>query len=282
MALVELNASRSMSSRLNFASFYKKNKKPAQVSTPSTKRSCEHEGCNEKGSFRAPYSRTELQKFRWFCEVHVREYNLRWNYYAGMSDEEVEADRRRDITWQRPTWPLGGNGRAYGRFQKGQWQQKTSHTASPGQEDAGFSRQKAPEEEVERNKFHKASTSTQGSCHQNRTSTEDHLYSSAFFRKSSFSSEDILSYIENGFNGGDGDVEASEDAFWCSPHSAEGQALKVLGLTSPVAPDQIKSTYKDLAKRYHPDRNKGCRHAEDKIKKINQAYHTLKMILKSG
>ncbi|MDH5411288.1 MAG: J domain-containing protein, partial [Alphaproteobacteria bacterium] len=30
-----------------------------------------------------------------------------WNYYAGMSQDEVEEDTRRDTTWQRPTWPLG-------------------------------------------------------------------------------------------------------------------------------------------------------------------------------
>jgi hypothetical protein len=29
------------------------------------------------------------------------------DYYAGMSEAEVEADLRRDTVWQRPSWPLG-------------------------------------------------------------------------------------------------------------------------------------------------------------------------------
>jgi len=39
---------------------------------------------------------------------HVREYNKTWNYYAGMSDQEVEDDVRKDTVWQRPSWRWGG------------------------------------------------------------------------------------------------------------------------------------------------------------------------------
>lgn len=39
---------------------------------------------------------------------HVRVYNAAWNYYAGMSAAEIEAEIRHDTVWQRPTWPLGG------------------------------------------------------------------------------------------------------------------------------------------------------------------------------
>lgn len=70
-------------------------------------RTCDWPGCKEEGSHRAPKSRDLLNEYFWFCLDHVRTYNARWNYYAGMSDEEVEADLRRDTTWQRPTWKLG-------------------------------------------------------------------------------------------------------------------------------------------------------------------------------
>ena len=30
-----------------------------------------------------------------------------WNYYAGMSESEIEAEIRRDTVWQRPSWRLG-------------------------------------------------------------------------------------------------------------------------------------------------------------------------------
>lgn len=68
---------------------------------------CDHPDCREPGKFRAPRSRQELHRFYWFCLEHVREYNAAWNYYADMDDAAVEAEIRKDIVWQRPTWPLG-------------------------------------------------------------------------------------------------------------------------------------------------------------------------------
>jgi hypothetical protein len=68
---------------------------------------CEWIGCDRDGLYRAPRSRRELRQYWWFCLEHVREYNAAWNYYAGMSDNEVEADVRFDTVWQRPSWPLG-------------------------------------------------------------------------------------------------------------------------------------------------------------------------------
>ena len=68
---------------------------------------CDHPNCEAVGEFRAPRSRSELNQFYWFCLEHVREYNAAWNYYADMDDAAVEAEIRKDIVWQRPTWPLG-------------------------------------------------------------------------------------------------------------------------------------------------------------------------------
>jgi len=70
-------------------------------------RRCEWPGCADEGEHRAPRSRDELNTYRWFCLDHVRDYNKSWNYYDGMSDDEVEEDVRRDTVWNRPTWQLG-------------------------------------------------------------------------------------------------------------------------------------------------------------------------------
>lgn len=70
-------------------------------------RLCDHPGCAGAGDYRAPRSRDRLDMFYWFCLDHVRDYNARWNYYAGMSANEIEAEIRNDAVWQRPTWPLG-------------------------------------------------------------------------------------------------------------------------------------------------------------------------------
>lgn len=70
-------------------------------------RVCEHPGCTCEGLYRAPKGRNRLNEYYWFCLDHVREYNQSWDYYAGMSPDQIEAETRRDTTWQRPTWPMG-------------------------------------------------------------------------------------------------------------------------------------------------------------------------------
>lgn len=77
------------------------------LDTHPSLRVCDHPGCAEAGEYRAPRSRSRLDDYFWFCLEHVREYNKSWNYYAGMSDAEVEADLRRSTTWNRPTWRFG-------------------------------------------------------------------------------------------------------------------------------------------------------------------------------
>ena len=37
----------------------------------------------------------------------MRAYNLAWDFFAGMSQAEIEGYLREDVTWHRPTWPLG-------------------------------------------------------------------------------------------------------------------------------------------------------------------------------
>ena len=74
---------------------------------PPPARLCDHPGCEAGGEYRAPRSRLELDNYYWFCLDHVRGYNAAWNYYAGMSEREIEAEIRRDTVWQRPSWKLG-------------------------------------------------------------------------------------------------------------------------------------------------------------------------------
>jgi len=82
-------------------------------------RPCDHAGCGEVGEHRAPVARDRLHEYHWFCLEHVRAYNLAWDYFAGMSEAEIERERRSDTVWQRPSWPLGqfgehaGAGRPY-------------------------------------------------------------------------------------------------------------------------------------------------------------------------
>lgn len=50
---------------------------------------------------------------------------------------------------------------------------------------------------------------------------------------------------------------------------------KVLGVDKGASEAQIKKAYRKLAMKYHPDKNKGNKTAEEKFKKINEAYAVL-------
>ena len=49
----------------------------------------------------------------------------------------------------------------------------------------------------------------------------------------------------------------------------------VLGINKSANSDQIKSAYRKLAVKYHPDKNPGDKTAEDKFKEASEAYHVL-------
>ena len=50
---------------------------------------------------------------------------------------------------------------------------------------------------------------------------------------------------------------------------------EVLGLEKGATEDQIKSAFRKMAMKYHPDRNPGDKSAEEKFKEINEAYSVL-------
>ena len=66
-------------------------------------RVCEHEGCTEAGKYRAPKAPDVLDEFHWFCKDHVREYNLKWNFFHGTTEAEMNAQMSKDKVWERET-----------------------------------------------------------------------------------------------------------------------------------------------------------------------------------
>jgi hypothetical protein len=82
-------------------------------------RECEHPGCEEAGQYRAPKSPDILDDYYWFCRDHVREYNLKWNFFSGSTEEEFQAQIDKDRVWDRPTKPFAKKGeeaRAWSRL----------------------------------------------------------------------------------------------------------------------------------------------------------------------
>ena len=56
---------------------------------------------------------------------------------------------------------------------------------------------------------------------------------------------------------------------------AKRDYYEVLGINKSASADQIKSAYRKLAVKYHPDKNQGDKSAEDKFKEASEAYHIL-------
>lgn len=96
-------------------------------------RECDWPDCKTKGVHRAPASPQDLDSFRWFCADHIKEYNKRWDFYKGMSADEIDQARRADQSWDRPTWKMEGkSGKPVGSH-------RISHAEGRSWERFGFS-----------------------------------------------------------------------------------------------------------------------------------------------
>ncbi len=165
---------------------------------------CAHPGCEEPGDYRAPVARDRLRDYMWFCLEHVRAYNRSWDYFSGLSSDEIEAVRRRDSTWDRPTWRLGSGPFAEAWKEGGAFHEDPSGRARREQR-----RQRARE---------------------------------------------------------------------AGPGGEEARALDVMGLEPGASWEEVRRRYKELAKRLHPDRTGGDRRSEERLKRVNRAYTTLKTL----
>lgn len=70
-------------------------------------RDCDWPGCGEGGEFRAPGHRPSgfdgPGDWRWFCLDHVREFNAGYDYFDGMSAEEILRAQSPVHGWERET-----------------------------------------------------------------------------------------------------------------------------------------------------------------------------------
>ncbi len=77
-------------------------------------KACAHPGCAAAGEYRAPGSRRAgfdgPGEWRWMCLDHVREFNTGYNFFEGMSAEEIEATQRPYGGWERETRAFSANG----------------------------------------------------------------------------------------------------------------------------------------------------------------------------
>ncbi len=74
-------------------------------------RVCEHDDCELAGEFPAPKRNGNGR--HWFCQRHAGEYNRRFNFFEGMSDEDLkrfneEARHGFKKTWKFGSGPMAG------------------------------------------------------------------------------------------------------------------------------------------------------------------------------
>ena len=68
---------------------------------------CESKNCKEIGKFKAPTEKDNSKNFKWLCENHIKLFNKKWNYFDGMSQQQIENFLKSDLTWHRPTQKFG-------------------------------------------------------------------------------------------------------------------------------------------------------------------------------
>ena len=119
----------------------------------------------------------------------MREYNRSWNYYGGMTPDQIDLERRRDAIWHRPTWP----------FSRG----NAGRPDTPNHKPGSGQRQRMP------------------------------------------------------------------------ANGEERRAAKELDLALPYTEDGLKSCYRARAKAAHPDLNPNEPNAEERFKRLREAYMTL-------
>jgi curved DNA-binding protein CbpA len=70
---------------------------------------CQWDGCAAAGSFRAPVGRMREGEYFHFCLDHVRLYNKSFNYFSGVSNDDISRFQKEALTGHRPTWRMGTN-----------------------------------------------------------------------------------------------------------------------------------------------------------------------------
>ena len=83
----------------------------------SKKQICDYGGCKEHGEFLA---KTKSSSKFFYCLNHIKDFNKNYNFFEGMSEEEVIDYQISAIIGHRPTWKSGTNPQAsyFSKFSK--------------------------------------------------------------------------------------------------------------------------------------------------------------------
>ena len=167
---------------------------------------CEWYNCGNKGTYKAPKEKDNSKKFIWLCKKHIQVFNKQWNYFEGMSQQEIENFLRSDSTWHRPTQKFG----SFDNFFNILWNNALDDKFKLFNENGNF-----------------------------------HIN------------------IRNNLS------------------QKDKEAFKTMNLKPNGDWSNIQKKFKDLVKKFHPDKNPNNKMYEDHLKKITLAYSHLRSIMKS-
>src|SRR5262249_37590993 len=71
---------------------------------------CEWPDCGAPATHRAPKGRLREREYWRFCLDPVPEYNHAYNFFSGMSMEDIAPYQKDAVIGHRPTWKMGMNG----------------------------------------------------------------------------------------------------------------------------------------------------------------------------
>ncbi|MCB9964046.1 MAG: DnaJ domain-containing protein [Rhodospirillales bacterium] len=71
-------------------------------------RTCDMPDCHHTAEFKAPKDRT-LKDYYHLCQEHITAYNKAWNFFAEMSEDEIQSHMRESVYGHRPTWKYGAS-----------------------------------------------------------------------------------------------------------------------------------------------------------------------------
>jgi len=70
---------------------------------------CEWKNCKEFGKYKAPAEKDNSKNFKLLCKEHIKMFNKNWDYFDGMSQEEIKIFLKSDLTWHKPTQKFGSS-----------------------------------------------------------------------------------------------------------------------------------------------------------------------------
>ena len=242
----------------------------AIMSMPPNIRRCDHPECEEEGKFPAPQSRQKIREYYWFCLDHVRDYNRKWDYYAGMNPEEIELELISDITWNRPSWAFGmapgyakHAARYYYAAEQADAQARQHKGGTENSRKYGANGQAGHDKSAGKN----SANGTAGARFSDPFDLFRHAYGDGNYQRSQQKRQGAGAQSERPHSGRKPPFEVEVK-----------RALGFFDLVPPFSEADLKTRFKQLVKIHHPDANLGDKAAEERLKQVIADYHFLRQL----